>query len=178
MIKLDKNDTQFEDAEQYTFSYNKDRISFKDIILQHLKDIGKYSSVEFRGGYWEKRTKIVSGQIIEDKTYVPDSREVYSNAVEYLYDMLYPHFDEDMIKAGEKADKEIEEIFNDNTVIKEPDREEKSPEEETKQYREFESISDRQSFRSERRIINRILFRALCCFLFRKKYLEMGTIED
>jgi len=170
-------ENKFEDAEGFSFNYNKNSISFKDIILLHLKKIGEYASVEFRGGYWEKKTRIVSGQILEERIYVPDSREIYSNAVEYLYDMLYPYFDEEMSKAGEKAEKETKEAFNDNTVEVEPEREDQNPNE-ARKYRIFDNVQDRKSFRSERRITNRKLFRELCRFLFRKKYLEMGTIED
>jgi len=173
---MSDKDTQFEDAEQYNYSFDKNKLSFKDIILLHLKKIGEFSSTEFRGGFWETRTKIVGGLGIEDRYYVPDSREVYSNSVEYLADMLSPYFDEDMRTAEEEANKKIEKVWNDNTVEEKLETEEDVEGQEKK--RKFPKTKDRLSYRSERREINRKLFRALCCFLFRKKYLEMGTIKD
>lgn len=76
----------FEDAESYSFNNLKDKITFRDIILQHLRRISQFASVEFRGGYWEiKETPISTGGFsatITNKIYIPDTREVYSNAVE------------------------------------------------------------------------------------------------
>lgn len=170
-------ETQFEDAEAFTYNFNKDKITFKDIILLHLKKIGEYASVEYRGGYWETKTKMSGGLSIEERYYIPDTREVYSNSINYLADMLFPYFDAEMKKAFDKADKETEDAFRDTSVIVEPDKEDDNPKEE-KEYRSFKDIESRTSFRSIRVNINRKLFRALCCFLFRKKYLEVGSIED
>jgi len=170
-------ETQFEDAESYNYSFDKNKLTFKDIILLHLKKIGDYASVEFRGGYWEVRSKVIGGMGIEDKHYIPDTREVYTNSINYLADTLYPYFDEEMKKAFEKAEKETEKAYNDNTVEVEPDREDQNPEE-AKKYRKFKNLSDKRSYRSEKTEINRKLFRALCCFLYRRKYLELGSIED
>jgi hypothetical protein len=170
-------DEQFEDADSYNLNYMKDKITFRDIILQHLKKISQFASVEFRGGYWEERT-VHSGSVSDTiRTYIPDTREVYSNAVECLADMLYPYFDKEMLQEEEKCNKAIKQAFNDNSVLVEPDREDETEAEE-KAYRKFKHISNKLSYRSEKRIINRRLFRALCSFLYRKKYLELGSIED
>ncbi len=58
---------------EYEFSSpTKDqKISYKDIMLQHLKKILELSTNEFRGGYWEKQIK---GNFTEE-VYVPDSRK-------------------------------------------------------------------------------------------------------
>jgi hypothetical protein len=172
-----ENDTQFEDAESYNYSFDKNKLTFKDIVLLHLKKMTEYASVEMRGGYWETRNRMQGQQIFTDKIYVPDTREIYSNAVEVLADLLSPYFDGDMSKAEEEAEKMMNKAYNSNTVLVEEDREDQN-EKEGEEYRRFNSVKDKQSFRSERRKINRKLFRALCCFLYRKKYLEMGSIED
>lgn len=148
--KMADTNTNFEDAESFSYT-DKDKLSFKDIVLQHLKKIGTFASVELRGGYWQDK-QIPFGQgIITQKVYVPDTREVYSNAIEYFADILYPHFDKQMKEAEEKLKKEFEEAYNSKPIRDE---------------------------RVLKVLINRKLFRELCSFLYRKKYLELGTAED
>lgn len=168
---------QFEDAEGFQFG-PKNPLDFKMIILMHLKNIGKYSAVEFRGGYWDTKPISVGGAILEHRVYTPDTREVYSNAVEYLHDMLYPHFDEKMRKQSIAAEEKLKAAWEKSTVVKEPDREEEDSVEGSKYDRKFATTKDRVTYRTLRRDINRLLFRALCSFLYRKKYLELGAIED
>jgi len=169
-------ETKFIDAEGY-IGGEKEKLTFREIVLSHLKKISTYASVEFRGGFWEDTVKIIGGMSVTNTHYVPDTREIYSNSIEYFYDLLYPHFDKEMKEAGKKAEKEIKEIFNNHTVIKEPEREDENKEE-SKAYRTFKDGSNRISFRSERREINRILFRDLCCFLKRIDYLKGKTFEE
>jgi hypothetical protein len=168
-------ETQFEDAETYNPNFMKDKITFRDIVLQHLRKISQFASVEFRGGYWEeKEVPLGNMQTLTQRTYIPDTREVYSNAVECLADLIAPYFDAEMRKAEAKAEKDIDRALTDNTIEVEADREDETPEE----ARHFKTLDDKISFRSERRRILRGLFRALCCFLYRNKYLELGSIED
>ena len=169
-------DAQFQDGEGYAQNYVKNQISFRDIILGHLKNISGYASVEFRGGFWEVKPPTNPHLNVEYRTYVPDTREVYSNAVECFADMLFPYFDRAMKQAEETASQEDKVVFDRNTL--EVEREDKSPEEGRGYEREFAEFEDRITYRSERVKINRKLFRALCCFLYRKKYLELGTIQD
>jgi hypothetical protein len=141
-------------------------LRFKDIVLQHLKKIGTLASVELRGGYWEEKPVVSGGGIITTKTYVPDSREIYSNAVEYFADILYPHFDKEMKEVEEEAEALIEESYKHNTTA------------DSKGDRIFSSMDNKAIFRERRVLINRKLFRELCSFLYRRKYLELGTVED
>lgn len=158
----------FQDAEGFNPDYTKDKITFRDIILQHLRKITAFSSCEFIGGYWQERTLVTAGSTTQTiKTYVPDSREVYSNAVECMADMLYSYFDKEMKDQEEECNKQIQEAFMNNTI-----------ENENNNKRKFQSNSFRISFRDEKRAINKKLFRYLCSFLYRKKYLELGSIED
>jgi hypothetical protein len=120
--------------------------------MRHLERITRLSSVEFKGGYNQKRTIPVAGTLMQQDTYVADTRECYINAVENLADLLFPQFDEEMIKAEEKC---IEKI-------KEKD----------------EEIDNDDLFKNEKRKIIRKLFRSISCFLFREKYLEIGSYED
>ena len=173
------NEIQFEDAESYGGSgFDEKKLTFKDIVLLHVKKIGEYAAVEFRGGYWEERPIPIMNYNGTIRTYIPDSREVYSNSIEYLHDILFPYFDEEMKKASKKADEEDKKAFEDNTILKEADREDENPEQAKKYERKFGNVDNRISYRGERVKINRRLFRSLCSFLYRKKYLELGVIED
>ena len=168
--------TKFEDADSYSFGYDKDRLQFKDIILQHLKKISLLASVEFRGGFWQETphpNPNMNGYI---RTYIPDSRECYSNSVECFADMLFPYFDNEMKKVEEQCTKGLEEAHKKHTTLKEQDpyRDDETKEEE----RRWKKDNSKVSYRSARIKICRSLFRGLCSFLFRKKYLEVGSIED
>lgn len=180
--------TEFEDAESYSFNYLKDRLSFRDLILLHVKKIAQLACVEFRGGYWEVReipvVKGNAGYTLKNTVYIPDTRECYSNAVECLADMLAPYFDKEMSEAEKKTEKNLEEAHKSNTVYVEPtksdqnENESEQTEYEQEGYRAFKDNHDKIQYRDVRVQINRRLFRALCCFLYRKKYLELGSLED
>lgn len=74
------------------FITGKEKVTFRDIVLQHLKDILKISQNEFMGGYW----KTVVKQGISTDEYVPDSRQCYIQAIENFAYVLLPHFDNEM----------------------------------------------------------------------------------
>lgn len=156
-----EDDTKFQDAEEYGMAFNKEQLTFKDIVLQHLKKIGAFASVELRGGYFQDRIKNMGGASLTERTYIPDSREVYSNAVNYLSDILFPHFDEEMRKQEEEHNKKLKEVLKKIWDDEENEREAK-----------------RQKYREKKAENRRKLFRDLCSFLYRKKYLELGKIED
>jgi len=164
----------FEDGENYS-SFRKEGMSFKDIVLLHTRKITQLSCVEFRGGYWNINEIPVSVREFTtyktNKIYVPDSREEYSNAVEVFADLLFPHFDSQMKEAEEKLNAEMNKAYAEYNVISE---EEQTAEEQA----EEEMSSDKPTYRTVRRNICRKLFRELCSFLYRRKYLEIGQIED
>ena len=168
---------KFIDAEAYQGG-SQEKLTFREIVLGHLRKISQYASVEFRGGFWEERS-INHTQYTETvRTYISDTREVYSNAVEYLYDLLYPHFDDEMETSGESAELSMDVAFDKNTVVEKEDREDKDYVEGKKEDRKFKKAENRINFRSERRKINRELFRELCCFLKRKDYLKGKEFEE
>ena len=171
-MKPKKEEIEFEDAESYSYNYSKDKLTFKDIILQHLRKLTELSSVEFRGGY----TIIVTTRAGDSKeNYIPDSREIFINAVQVFADMLYPYFDDDMKTnfntLGEALEKSGEEFMEASSV------------KETiilgSSY--YNNDKDRilhEQYKQGKLGLYKILFRDLCCFLYRKKYLELGIIED
>ena len=146
------SEDSFIDGESSFGSSNSELLSFKSILMRHLERITRLSSVEFKGGYSQKRTIPVAGTLMQQDTYIADTRECYINAVENLADLLYPQFDAKMKEDEEKYIAEIEE--------------------------KSESIENDDLFKNEKRKIIRKMFRSLSEFLFREKYLEIGSYED
>ena len=166
------------DAEEYQGnSFQKD-ISFKDLVMMQLKRILQNSNNEWRGGYWEtKEIPVKNGMMsLVQKTYVPDTREIYSNSIEALFDLIFAHGDTKLIEAGTKADSDIDEAFKKYT--KEPDKTDQNPKEAIQHERKFSDITLRTTFRSRRRRILQTLFREICCFLKRVDYFEGKTYQD
>ena len=135
-------------------------------------------SVEMRGGYWEEKPHPNPNLNITLKTYIIDTREVFSNSIAYLYEILYPHFDKKMKDEGEKLEKELETLYKNKTVTKEKEREDKNIEEGKIEDRKFEDIKDRVSYRTKKADIHRKILRALSCFLKRKDYLKGKDVDE
>ena len=161
----------FQDADSYSYGFNE-KISFKLIILNHLKKLTELASVEFRGGYYNI---IITKEGAENQIYVPDSREIYINAVQVMADFLFPHFDKEMKKELERIEREQEELekkFIDATSIAEHI---------VLSSNYYENDADKllhEELKQKRLKSNKTLLRFLCCFLYRNKYLELGIIED
>lgn len=164
---MDNNNVQFVDAESYSGKADE-KISFRMIVLEHFRRICSLASKEFRGGYWEKRPyQVTAGYIENFRIYVPDTREEYSNAVDCLFDILYPHFDEQMKEDykkfeiwAEKKEEEIEEYYSD--------------EEGKERYKGATNHFKTDLIKK----IKRKLFRHLSSFLKRNGYLEGKSFEE
>lgn len=92
---------------------------YKDIIFNHIANVMRYSSVEFRGGYW---TKVVDKMGNEREIYIPDTRDIYCNACYSLALILLPKFDDQMKKDYDdfkKKKKDLKQSFIDQTEIEE-----------------------------------------------------------
>ncbi len=152
-------ETQFQDGETYQGTFGKEKLNFKLIVLQHLQKILTFSSCEFRGGYWVERPIMHGSSTVQ--VYVSDTRETYSNSIDSFFDVLFPHFDKKMKEVGKDSDTELEEVHKTVFETKDQDNDWK-----------------KQNYRQDKVKVKRKLFRELCSFLYRKKYLEMGTIED
>lgn len=84
---------EFIDADAF---FTKNGFSFQQIVLEHLRKIGQLAAVEWRGGYINQ-TQTINGNIIQTKKeYIPDTREVLSNAIYFLDLLLAPHYDQEM----------------------------------------------------------------------------------
>ncbi len=154
------SEVDFVDPENY--SYGNKGFTFKDIVLRQFRRIGELACVEFRGGFFNKTP---NGEI-----YVPDSREMYSNAIDALSDMLCSRFDKEM------EDIENEVVKNEEKMIE--DLSGKFTLKGLKgEYREMNEVSN-ELFRKEKLKLSRKLFRGLASFLHRNKYLEVGELEN
>lgn len=96
-------------------------LSFKFLILEQIRRINRLSSKEMRGGYYNETTSGSGNLLTTTKSYIPDAKEEYSNAVTTLAIMCLPYFD--VIKKlktkeeFEKLEEEIEELIK----TKDPD---------------------------------------------------------
>jgi len=177
---------QFIDADSYQGG-KQEKVTFRDIVLSQVKKISDNSNKEFKGGYYDYKPINVGQFGSSVKVYVPDSREVYSNSVEYLYDLVFPHADKELIKSGEIAEKEIEEVYSKSFVFNKKRKEKlkeldgKEKEEYLKEmfrWRILDTDPQKVYFRSVQVRICRKLFREICCFLKRVDYFEGQTFED
>jgi len=135
----------FEDAESYV-SGKESNLSFREIVLMHLRKITLLACCEFRGGYTFEKQYISGGISRSENFYQPDTRELYINAIEMLHDLLLPLFDKKMKEAIEKLDNEYKESKEGK-----------------------ESKVEKKNFRLE---YKRKLFQQLSLLLNRLKYLE------
>ncbi|KKK85206.1 hypothetical protein LCGC14_2775650, partial [marine sediment metagenome] len=108
-MKKKDYEPRFVDAEQYQGQSHIENLSFKEILLRHLKRITELASKEMRGGFWETKSQILaSSMVAENRYYVADTREEYSNAVDCLADLLLPYFDKKMVVEEKENDKKLE----------------------------------------------------------------------
>lgn len=149
---------KFLDAEQQG-AFNLEGVTFKDIVLAHLRRITSLASVEMRGGYWESRSRPAGSVMMSEQVYIQDSREAYNNAIDCLSDLCLPYFDSEMQAAEDRCTEKMEKL-----------KEQFS--------KDAEQKKNEQIYYSRKLGIKRELFRALSCFLYRKNYFSSEFIED
>ena len=165
---MSEEEIKYIDAESYQGIKDKE-LSFRMIVLEHLRRLARLGSQEFHGGLWLDRIKAIGSYQVKEQVYESDTREEYSNAVDFLFDILYPHFDEQIKKDVLEFEKwEIDQ----ETKIKEKYVETNSKTLEKKWL-------DKEAYKTELiKITKRKLFRILNQFLFRTRYLEGMTFEE
>lgn len=163
------DDIRFEEPDQLNYT-DKNKITFRDIALQQWKKCCQLYCVEWHGGFWEVTTIMIGqGSRSETKKYVPDTRETFSNSVKCLASILSPYFDDEMRAEEEKINEQIRQALQDFIVKKKIGQ------------NEYNYIPDTEkdiSFRSIQQEKHELLFRALSALMHRKKYFEIGSIED
>ncbi len=130
----------------------KEKVTIKDIVLEHIKAISLKALSEFKGGYWKKEVK---GNFVEE-VYIPDSRKEYIQGIEFLSDLLLPDFDKKM----NDKNKEIKEAVN--TLLKNLEDKEKK--------------FDSNDYVIGKLRLMRKLFQQLMIFLKRSKFFKKKII--
>ena len=85
---------EFEAPESYKGI--KANLTFREIVMNHLRKITQLCCVEFRGGFYIEKIHTAGGGSYKETIYIPDTRETYINAVNMLHDLLLPIFDKQM----------------------------------------------------------------------------------
>jgi hypothetical protein len=142
--------------------------SFKEITMRQLDRTVKSCDVEFRGGFY---TKTVTKDGSEREIYVQDTREVFSNNVIILADLLRPKFDVKMEEAWAKYTSELQKIME--TFIKLS-----TPNEEVILGDSFyKNINDKillETYKEKKLVLHQELFREISLLLARLNYMEIG----
>jgi len=73
----------------YEVEYSPQQITYNDLVLMHLRRCNNAAIVEFRGGFY---TTAIDKLGHEKEIYVPDTRDVFCNAVYHLCLLLRPRF--------------------------------------------------------------------------------------
>jgi len=81
-------------------------LTFKQIVLMHINRCVQNGSVEWHGGYWNE-----TGNNPITRTYVHNSRDVYSNSVKMLRACLLGYFDKDIKEEDKKLQDEFAEKY-------------------------------------------------------------------
>jgi hypothetical protein len=144
--------TEFIDADRYQGGGNND-LSFRFIVLEHLRKILYLASTEFHGGYWKEERV---NNYFSNKTYVPATHEAYSNAIDGFADILHVHLDKSHLEVLETDEKE-ENKLREQLVSGD--------------------LSELQ-YCVRRARIKRKTFRALCDWLGKNGYLESEMYEE
>lgn len=114
--------------------------SINEIILRQIRKLGDIASSELTGGYWQKKPIKTSGGIMFSEEYHEDKREAYSNAVDFIVDLVYPISDDAFRKIIDN-----EEIF---------DKQEKL----SADYKEKRLLSRKKIFRELNKMFERVEF--------------------
>ena len=143
--------------------------------MAQIMVVARLSSVEFRGGYWLKKVIFTkNGQEIIERTYIPDTREQYANAINALHDLLIPRFDKEM-------DRLSTEINDDLIKLREETLKKTQSKEAVILSTDNYSESDKnivELYRFNKLQLQRELFQELSRFLSRINYMEMKPYEE
>lgn len=177
---IQQNETAFDDGDGFG-AFNSTGLSFKEIVMNHLRKISILSCVEFRGGFYEHKEANIPGAPGFD-VYVEDTRAQYINAVNVFSDMLFAHFDTDMIKIYNDLEtsrkKTYKDIFETGFYFTKQLGAKNKTIEDLEKENFVNSNIKRNCWIIEKLKNSRVLFRSLCVFLKRNSYLELGSVED
>lgn len=143
--------------------------TYKEIVMLHYNRCIKFIGVEFRGGYYT----IVPTKDGQDKeVYIPDTREIFSNAIKGLAIMLRPRFDKKMQEAWDKYKEDLQKIKKEFIDASTPD------EQIILGDSFYETPQDKlllETYKQKKLDIYLELFCDCCDLLGRKNYLTIGA---
>jgi len=117
------------------------KLDYSQLLMNQIDKVRLSGSVEFMGGFWEQRTKVVSGSTITEKFYVHDTRQLYIGAITQLYNLLLPNFDTNFKEEEKKIEEKLKTLDED----KKKEKEKKTPNEfNVWYYSELLKIKDEQ----------------------------------
>lgn len=85
----------FIDAEA-EYSGRTEGTTFKEIALRHISKISEICSKELTKGYLQRKPVFMNGTTYMSEIWIEDKRKSFINAVDFLNDILLPHFDKQM----------------------------------------------------------------------------------
>ena len=154
-----KKDIEFID-ESERFSQ---KIDYSQVLMNQIDKVRLSGSVEFRGGYWENREKMIGGSMVTEKVYIPDTRQVFIGAVNQLYDLLIPFLDKKFKEVNKDIDKKIKNL-NDQRKEKEK--------------KKLTESKSNVWYYSELRIIKRLQYRQLIFLMSRMGMFGIKKSEE
>lgn len=135
-------------------------LGYREIVLQQVRKITTIYSRELTSGFYKKTQPNESGKQ-EIVAYIPDGRESYINAVEVLYDLLLPKFDDEMKEDNKKLQKDIEDGYS-----------------KIQENQKKEGTGLREEWLIKKVKLMRIVFQKLCFLLERVGWLSETSEED
>lgn len=142
--------------------------TFKELVMLHFHNCIKFMSVEFRGGYY---TMVPTKDGQDKEIYIPDTREIFCNAILSLSLVLLPKYDKEMKEKFTKYDIDNGENKKEFIDISEP--------EETiilgdSFYTAKKDKLALETYKQQKLQIHIELFRSCSELLGRKNYLSIG----
>lgn len=120
MMKDEETGVGYLDADDESHSQKEDGRTYRAILMDYIRKIANAAGSEMRGGYWQVKSEIAGNGIQQQtKFWIPDTREIFCNAVSFLYDLLYPHIKRhapknvDYRKSIQNVQDEIERLYKD-----------------------------------------------------------------
>lgn len=170
----------FVDAENYMGGKDP-TITYEQIVLMQIKRCVEEGSKEMSGGYMKE--KMTNKGMIE--IYVPDQRQVYIQCINSLYDLMLPHFDEEIHNQLEYLEKRYIESKEDKIanlklqIARSNDRRiiEKLKQQIITGYLDRDSLEARQ-LADELLELYRELYQELILLYTRKRFLLSESISD
>ena len=92
----------------------KEKLTIKEVIIMHIKKISDISCKELTPSFWSKKPMKIGDGVAIVETYNPDTRLAYTNAVDFLLDLLMPKADKHFKDVLDLLTKEETKLFNEH----------------------------------------------------------------